>query len=64
MSQVNLNEVISKKSGVAATTIVSLSVVAAKYPDIALWLSIMMTVVALSYMSLDFVKQLKKVAGE
>lgn len=64
MDQTKLNELISKKSGVAATTIVSLSVVAAKSPDIALWLTIMMTVVALTYMGLDFVRQLKKGAGE
>jgi hypothetical protein len=59
MDVTKLEKYLSKKSAVAVTTVISLSTMAAKSDNDSLLMAAMMTVVAVIYMALDFVKQIK-----
>lgn len=59
LKETALKDVLSKRSGVSLATILLLWKMSVAHKEIALYLAAMMTGVAIVYMVLDFVKQLK-----
>jgi len=60
MSQIALNEVLSKKSGLSTLTIGILTKMALDHPDKSLYFGGMVMTVCIVYMILDFFKKNKK----